>query len=56
MKNLVWRIEHRGIESRDSEVEMVSLFLTIAHPLGTIFFSPQPSAVIKIEDGSFNFH
>ena len=29
--------------------------LTIAHPTGTLSFSPQPSAAVKIEDRSYNF-
>ena len=32
----------------------LSLFLTVDRPLGINFYSPQPSAAIKIKDGSHN--
>ena len=32
------------------------LLFTVDHPLGTNLFSLQPSAAIKIKDGSYNFH
>ena len=32
----------------------LSLFLTVNHPLGINFYSPLPSAAIKIKDGGHN--
>ena len=34
----------------------LSLFLTVAHPLGTNYFPPLPSTAVTIKDGSNNFH
>lgn len=34
----------------------LSLFLTVAHPLGTNYFPPLPSTAVTIKDGGNNFH
>lgn len=34
----------------------LSLFLTVAHPLGTNYFPPLPSTAVTIKDGGNNIH
>ena len=34
----------------------LSLFLTVAHPLGTNYFPPLPTTAVTIKDGGNNFH
>ena len=41
----------RGRGKESSPPQPLSFFLTVHRPLGTNFFSPQPSAVIKINGG-----
>lgn len=44
-----------GQEDFASPPSPLSLFLTVYRPIGTNFFSPQPSAAIKTKDGGNNF-
>ena len=47
----------RGGEGKNfhSPILPLSLFLTVDRPLDPNYFSPQPSAAIKIKDGGHDF-
>ena len=51
-----WGERNRGDFTATPPLLSLSLFLTVAHPLGTYYFPPLPSTAVTIKDGGNNFH